>query len=579
MHRSVITTVCLTIVAVAASAQTIVQSRGVDARVDYAALADYGPWDDRNYQLNEDDLDLLGENESELHVRVPLFFRIELRRQFGDLATTGPVQYPRSALPRFFIGYGGFLIDGVLYRDLTQERGRFVVDTSKPWLTEEEFAELGGKSLAGDVRVTSPTGGAESAVAIHPVNPDVVISGSNGPGSGQQMQYSTDGGESWNVAGALPLGDTCCDPTVAWSSDGSKAYAATLGWFTSANFVYRSADNGLTWTDLNTGPGADPRREIGNGTDKEYLHVDTHPGSACLDDIYLTWHESNIMKFSRSTDMAHTWSTPATLSSGFNEHGIGSDIASDTAGKVYYFWPAYNSQKILVRTSDDCGASFNPTIDVADTHAAYDFPVPSMNYRHVFVYVSAAADLSDGAFSGSVYAAWTDSTAATGGTASANHARIQVARSRDGGATWTTSTPHETADANTVDRWHQWLAVGPDGTVHVIFYDTRNDPTRTSVDLYWSSSTDGAVSWSAPELMTSEISPSIGDTFQFGDYNGLDVVMNELIAIFTDNRNETGGATDSVDIYAAGRTLDGGGAIFVDDFESGGLSGWSTAIP
>jgi hypothetical protein len=560
------------------SAQTVVQSRGVDARVDYASLLDYGPWDDRNYQLTADDLELLGENEIELSVRAPLFFRVEIRKRFGNLPTTGPIQYPRSTLPRFLTGYGGFLIDGMLYRNAVLVDGRYAVDTTIPWMTEEEFEEYRSKSLTGDVRVTNPTGGAESAVAINPVNPDIVISGSNGPSSGQQMQYSTNGGESWNVAAALPLGDTCCDPTVAWSSDGAKAYAATLGWSSSTNYIYRSADGGQTWTDLDTEPGGDPRREVGSGTDKEYLHVDTHATSSCVDDIYLTWHEGNTLKFSRSTDMAHTWSSPISISSGFSERGIGSDITSDKNGTVYYFWPAFNSKKILVRTSDDCGATFDPTVEVAGTQAAYDFPVPSMNNRNVFVYVAAAADLTSGPFGGSVYASWTDSTAPTSGSASNNHARIQVAYSRDGGTTWNTSTPHETADANSVDRWHQWLAVGPDGTVHAVFYDTRNDPTRTSVDLYWSTSTDGAVTWSTPEKLTSEISPHIGDFFQFGDYNGLDVVMSELIAVFTDNRNEGGGTSDSVDIYAAGRVLVDSG-IFADDFETGNLGRWSSSLP
>lgn len=574
MRKILVTAALISLLSGAATAQTIVQSQGVDALVDYASLSDYGPWDDRNYQLSEDDLELLGENEIELHVRVPLFYRVELRRQFGNLPTTGPGQYPRSALPQFLIKYGGFLIDGVLYHDLKLERGDIVVDTSNPWMTEEDFIDSTTKSLTGDVRVTSPTGGAESAVAINPVNPDIVISGSNGPSSGQQMQYSADGGETWSVAGALPLGNTCCDPTVAWSSDGSKAYSATIGW-SFVNYVYRSGDNGLTWTDLANEPGADPRREIGSNIDKEYLHVDTHAGSACLDDIYLTWHESNTLKFSRSTDMAHTWSSPVSLSSGYSELGIGSDITSDTTGKVYYFWPAKNSKKILVRTSSDCGAGFDPTIEVASTHASFDFPVPSMNSRRVFVYVSAAADLSNGTYGGSVYASWTDSTATTSSNASANHARIQVAYSRDGGTTWNTSTPHETADADSVDRWHQWLAVGTDGTVHVVFYDTRNDPSRTSVDLYWSTSTDGAVTWSSPEILTSAISPHISDSFQFGDYNGMDIVMNELIAVFTDNRNEGGGSADSIDIYAAGRTVEGSSAVFADDFESGNTDAWN----
>ena len=576
MRRFVIATVCLVLTAGAASAQTIVQSRGVDARVDYASLTDYGPWDDRNYGLNQDDLALLGENEMELSIRAPLFYRIEIRKRFGNLPTDGPVQYPRSTLPRFLVEYGGFLIDGVLYRKAVLVDGRFHVDTSRPWMTEQEYEDSRGKALTGDVRVTSPVGAAESAVAINPVNPTLVISGSNGPGSGQEMQYSADGGETWSAAGALPYGGTCCDPTVAWSSDGTKAYSATLG---NAVYVYRSGDAGQTWTDLVNEPGADARREIGSGVDKEYLHVDTHATSSCLDTVYLTWHEGNTMKFSRSTDRAHTWSAPLTLSSGSAERGIGSDITSDTSGRVHYIWPAFNSRKILVRTSDDCGVTFNPTVEVATTQAAFDFPIPSMDNRYAWVYLGAAADLGSGPYGGSIYAAWTDTTGPESGSASANHARIQVAYSRDGGATWNTSTPHETDDMDTVDRWNQWLAVGPDGSVHVVFYDTRNDATRRSVDLYWSVSTDGGASWGTPTKLTSEISPHMEDFFQFGDYNGLDVVMDELIAVFTDNRHETGGTSDSPDIYAAGQTVDGGSAVFADGFESGDTSRWTAATP
>jgi len=577
MRQFTIATVIVILCAGAVSAQTIVQSRGVDARVDYASLTEYGPWDDRNYELNQDDLALLGENEIELTVRAPLFYRIEIRKRFDNLPTEGPVQYPRSTLPRFLTEYGGFLIDGMLYRKAVLINDRFAVDTSQPWMSLEEYENPGPKSLTGDVRVSSPVGAAESAVAICPTDSNLVVAGSNGPGSGQNMHYSTDGGETWNAAAALPLGGTCCDPTIAWSSDGTKAYSATLG--NSGVYIYRSADAGQTWTDLNTEPGADPRREVGGGTDKEFLHVDTHAGSACLDTIYLTWHEGNNMKFSRSTDSAHTWTSPVTLSSS-TEKGIGSDITSDTSGRVHYIWPGFSSKKIYVRTSSDCGVTWDSTVEIASTQASFDFPIPSMNNRYAWIYVGTGADLSNGPFGGSIYASWTDTTGPESGSASDNHARIQVAYSRDGGATWNTSTPHETDDMDAVDRWNHWLAVGPDGSVHAVFYDTRNDPTRTSVDFYWSTSTDGAVTWGIPVKLTSAISPHMEDFFQFGDYNGLDVVMSELIAVFTDNRNEGGGGTDSPDIYAAGQTLNGGAdPIFADGFESGNTTAWNATSP
>ena len=132
-----------------------------------------------------------------------------------------------------------------------------------------------------------------------------------------------------------------------------------------------------------------------------------------------------------------------------------------------------------------------------------------------------------------------------------NHARIQVAYSDDGAA-WTVVTPHETDDLETVDRWHPWIAVGSDGVVHLSFYDTRRDPTRASVDLFYTRSLDRGASWLPPRRLTSVQSPNLSDAFEFGDYNGLDVFMGDMVAVFTDNRNETGGGGDSEDVYAAG---------------------------
>ncbi len=539
----------------ALEAQQIHQFRGVDARVDYTKLLEIGPWDDRNYQLTQEDLELLADNERELRAQIPAFFRVEMRKKIPEMRTTGPVQYPRSALQAFRLTYGGYLVEGKIYNKAEHREGKYLV-LMEDGVDKDEYFE---KFLNGEVRVTAPNGGAESAIKVNPVNTDLVIAGANGPGTGQSMHYSTDGGETWNSAANLPGGGTCCDPTVDWSSDGSLAYTATLGNCGGAGcqiWFYRSSNGGQTWNDLSGSPA---RRTLsaGNANDKEYIHVDKHASSPFKDNIYATWHSNNTLVFSRSTDFGNTWSRQ-NFSSASDQLGIGSDITTDKNGHVYYFWPAFNSQRILLRKSTNGGASFGSVIEVDSTEGSFAFPVPSMETREVFIYVSADADLSNGPFGGSIYAAWTDSTASTGGNANNNHARIQVAYSRNGGSTWTVTTPHETADSNSVDRWHQWLAVGPDGKVHVVFYDTRIG-NRTTVDLFYSFSEDGAQTWSAPTRVTTQQSPNIGDSFEFGDYNGLDVVMQDLIAIFTDNRSEGGGGGDSVDIYAAGIPISGGG--------------------
>lgn len=543
-------------------AQPVDPSRGVDPTVDYEALKTVGPWDDRNYSLTAEDLKLLSANESEQRTPVPAFYRVELRRRFPDLPRTGQHQYPRSTLPHFRTKHGALLIDGQLYKSTSKTKAGFSVDLSKPWQSHQEWVDKRG--VIGEIRLGP---GAETAVAINPVDPQIVIAGANGGSGGQVMYYSSDGGTNWTSAGALP--GACCDPTIGWSTDGTRAYTVTLG---AANDVYLSTNNGQTWTLLDV---------VGSGfVDKEYLHVDGFATSPFIDHLYLTWHLNGVMKFSRSTDLGVSWSTPVDLSVGAAQTGIGSDITSDKNGHLYYIWPTFNGGMTWVRKSTDGGATFAPAVQIVDTVGSYEFPLPAMSQRRVFMYTSADSDLTGGTYANSLYVAYTDNTVPSDfGNPANNHGRIQVAYSRDGGATWTVTTPHETADSDTVDRFHPWLKVAPDGKVWVVFYDTRNGGDRTTVDFYYSVSDDGAQTWSAPERLTTVTSPKPNDGFEWGDYNGMDIVVDELIGIYTDNRNEGGGGGDSVDIYVVGTMTGMSTLVFGDGFEAGDTSAWTSAVP
>lgn len=91
----------------------IQQSRGVDQRVDYSSLTKFGPWDDRNYKLVAEDLEVLSPEEDRIDDPIPAFFRVELRKEFPELRKTGPAQYPRSAVPLFQQRYGGLQRDEI----------------------------------------------------------------------------------------------------------------------------------------------------------------------------------------------------------------------------------------------------------------------------------------------------------------------------------------------------------------------------------------------------------------------------------------------------------------------------------
>ena len=100
--------------------------------------------------------------------------------------------------------YGGYLIDGHVYKRAVRTGTTYAVleDDSQVPLTEWE-----AEALIGDVRVTSPNGAAESAIKIHPLDPNKVIAGTNGPGFLQVMHYSVNGGSTWTQAAPLPPDD------------------------------------------------------------------------------------------------------------------------------------------------------------------------------------------------------------------------------------------------------------------------------------------------------------------------------------------------------------------------------------
>lgn len=521
------------------AANKVIQSRGVDTNVDYASLVKIGPWDDRNYALTQADIAVLSADEASAKDPVPAFFRIELRRGNPGLHKSGPAQYPRSALQRFENKYHGYLINGRIYRDLKIDaNGNFEVILEEG-ISEKNYAK---SLLATENRVSGPAhGGAETAIAINPTNTTLVVAGSNGPGGGQKMWQSSDSGSSWTQTAALTGSAICCDPTVAWSGDGATVYSATLG---NGVYVYRSTDNGANWSAPVIVPTTD------GSVDKEYLHVDTHATSPNYENVYICWHLNNIQKFSRSLDRGVTFSSPVTFSSA--PTGIGCDLTSDRGGNVYYFYPAYNAQTIALLKSTDGGVTFAAPVTVSNTQGSFDFPIPTMPTRHAFIYTSADVDLSNGKYHDSIYVAYTDSTAATTNTAANNHARIQVAYSRDGGASWQVRTPHATADANSVDRFHPWMKVDNNGRVHVVFYDTTNSADRTGVDYFYSYSDDGGDAWSSPTRLTSINMPKPTSSFEWGDYNGMDMVLTQALGIYTDNRDEGDGSGISRDAYAVG---------------------------
>ena len=493
---------------------------GVDKNLDYSLLQEMGPWDDRNYQLTKNDIAILPFDDQQL-ANVPVFFKVEYRKSHPDMGK----YYPRSLYQLFTAKYGGLVVDGVWYKE---GLGLAINDKSYGRIPEDVAIRI----AANETAIESGVLGDESAVECNPVNKNNCVAGTNTM-NGQTMYYSSDAGVTWTKSQTNP-NNSCCDPTIDWSADGSIVYQGDLERNSSNNIAVRwsrSLDQGHTW---------EPMKRITSlgGHDKEFIHVDRSATSPYKDNVYMTWHTNNTLQFARSTDKGLTFSSATSFSS--EPQGIGSDITTDSAGNVYYFYPSTNSNSgIRMLKSTNGGASFASSTRVAVLNDSFEISVPSMETRHTFIYTSADVDKNND----TIYVAWTDGDddSAGGTNPNTNHTRIRVAKSTNGGASWTEcAAPHDTSDSlaagNAVDRYHPWIKVADDSSVHIGYYDTRHSSNRTGVDFYYSYSTNACSSWTE-QRFTSATSSNLSDGQEWGDYNALSVVVDKMVMTWTDNRS------------------------------------------
>jgi len=404
-----------------------------------------------------------------------------------------------------------------------------------------------GSNLRISGAQTSPR--SESDIRINFWNPSKVIGAANNvTSSGTQAQfYSSDSGATWGQT-SLPLasGDSFhSDPTVDWTSDGT-AWSMTLAVNSAASTLkvrsYKSTTSGQTWSLDNTVSGTQ------TATDKEQLWID-HSASSFADYIYVCWHNGTRAYVNRRNGPSGSWGAPIQIS-GTETTGtaIGCDIKTNSAGDAFVLYPDTGSSKFYYVKSTNGGTSWSAPAAVATTFGSYTIGVPAFDSRRALIYATGGAYKSG--TTNNVYVAYNDLTGATACTMPINEpganalssckTRIWVARSTDGGATWSKAMINNQVSLN--DQFNPWLAVdNTTGRVSVMYYDTVNDTARKKTDVYYQTSTDGGVTWSTPTkvttAMTDETVSSADPTDQYGDYNGMSGYNYNFLPSWTDRRN------------------------------------------
>src|SRR5256886_4769653 len=97
---------------------------------------------------------------------------------------------------------------------------------------------------------------------------------------------------------------------------------------------------------------------------------------------------------------------------------------------------------------------------------------------------------------------------------------VMFARSTDGGVTF--SAPQRINDDGLTNKWHWFgtFAVAPNGRLDAVWYDSRNAANNTDSQLFYSYSTDTGVTWSPNVAVSNSFNPMEGYPNQnkIGDY-------------------------------------------------------------
>ncbi len=425
-----------------------------------------------------------------------------------------------------------------------------------------------GEASAGSVNYLNAE--VETHVAVNPTNPANVVAfwqqdrWNDGGAHGNLAGYSFDGGATWawsaprfsRCAGGAGLGNAgdyerATDPWLSFSPNG-RLHAITLSFdnSTARNAILAAfSDNGgVSWSAPRIVRFDNPRAVGNNFNDKETLTAD--PLNSSL--VYATWQrivapserasqrgfENTASFFSeawfaRSTNGGASWEPARPI---FRERGrltqtIGNQIevlpdgtlingfnlihaATNRHGTRGFNVALVRSTDKGVTWSDDIAVNRLLVDEVTDPDDGHDV-------RTGDILPDWAVDRRDG----SVYVVWMDRR-----FNDPDHDDILLARSRDGGLTWSAPVVVDRTPRG-VDAFTAMVDVDASGRVAVSYHDFRNDRPGDAVlstDVWLAHSHDGGVTFSdesrlTPTSFDMRTAPDAGGYF-VGDYTGLDHV-------------------------------------------------------
>jgi Secretion system C-terminal sorting domain len=358
----------------------------------------------------------------------------------------------------------------------------------------------------------------EPSIYFNPKEPKYVVAGSNL----NKVFYSSDTGRTWTTNTLTSTYGVWGDPVIVCDTTGAFYYfhlsnpPAGTGSFLDRIVCQKSTNNGQSWS-TGTFMGLNGAKD----QDKEWAIVD--PATNAIHvlwsqfDVYGSSNpaDSTHIMYARSADGGNTWTTAVRI----NQKGGDCQDLDNTVegavpaigpnGQLYTAWAG--PEGIVFDKSLDGGNTWMATDKIVTTiPGGWDFAIPGVDRCNGLPVT--VCDRSNSAYRGHIYINWADQRNGVSNT------DIWVIKSTDGGNTWG-SPIRVNDDASNRQQFLSWMTVDQtNGYLYVVFYDRRNY-TDNQTDVYVARSVDGGATWTNFKVSASPFTPA--PNVFFGDYSNI----------------------------------------------------------
>ncbi len=309
-----------------------------------------------------------------------------------------------------------------------------------------------------------------------------------------------------------------------------------------------------------------------------YTHFETFYEILYMGEVpmLLPTEVATTIKLVKSTDKGTTWSDPIDVSStvrrSFGSVGgpaqapgqfasdrtlQGSHPAVDPAGNVHVAWVDSTDDgsmeglgEIHVASSTDAGKTFSES-----TIATVFNEIPFRPRNASFRYWGSSFPRMESGPKGELYLVYTGRPVEK----PTDDGDVFFLRSLDQGKSWSDPIPLNDDDGETLQFFPE-IAVGPEGNVHVMWADMRDDPSRIRYHIYYTTSEDQGETWG---FELEELQMRTGDArvsdfgsnpnrgfpngLFLGDYFGIAATTDDVYMVWADTRlAEFGGINQKI---------------------------------